>query len=70
MGRGTSRRSGTSQGTLLMVRDVSGDPQGVPGRVGGPSGRSEDPFGVPGWIGGPSERFGTGRETFGEVRDG
>ena len=56
------------------VLDGSGDPQGGPGRVGGPAERSgtgrvnledvrdrlEEPWGGPGRIGGPS----------GEIRDG
>ena len=37
MGWGTLRRSGKGQGTLKEVWDGSGDPRGVPGRVGGPS---------------------------------
>ena len=37
MGRGSSRRFGTGLGTLLVVWDGSGDPQGGPGGLGVPS---------------------------------
>ena len=41
MGHGTLGRSGTGQRTIGKIRDVSGNPPGCPGRVGGPLGRFE-----------------------------
>ena len=53
----------TGRGTIGEVWDGSGDPQGGPGRVEGPSGR----FGT-GW--GTLEEVRTGRGTLEVVRDG
>ena len=74
MGRGTSRRLGRGRGTLGEVRVGLRDPQGGPGPIGGPSGRSEmdwenlvavrngsaDPLGGLERVGGTSGRSRTG----------
>ena len=61
-------------GTLPEVRDGSENHRRVPGRVVGPSRRSEmglgDPPEGPRWVGGPSRRSKTGPGTLPEVRDG
>ena len=63
MGWGSSRRSGTGQGTRPKVRDGSGDPWGGQRRVGGPYGCSGTR-----WVTLPE--VGDGSGTLGEVLDG
>ena len=56
-------RSVTGRGTLREVWKGLGDPRGGPEWVG-------DCWVGPGRVGKPSGRFGTGRGTIGEVRNG
>ena len=73
MGRGPSKRFGTGQGTFPEVQNRSRESLESPGRLGMSSKRSGMGQEVPRRFGtgrGPSQKFGTGRETLPEARDG